>query len=295
MLMTAFNIHVGRPFWAANDGPEGPSYSASLCLVVALVCLALGCDLPGRPNPADRPVPADQVLSFSVLYGRNCAGCHGASGKLGPAPPLNDELFRAIVPQKELKDVVTKGRHKTLMPAFAKSSGGALTPTQIQVLVHEIKGIPYRIDAKQEGGLASAVVVADPSGTAPTWGPVAGLPASVPAYRASAAIPSGSSRQGAVVFARACAICHGSSGQGIADGSESRRVINDPVTLKLISDPLLRRYLITGRPDLGMPNFAGSRPDNAHFQPLSDQEITDLVALLTTWRQATVPTDIVKD
>jgi len=275
-----------------------PLLRASLCLVVVVAVIGLpGCDLPGRPNPADWPVPEDQVLSFSVLYGRNCAGCHGASGKLGPAPPLNDELFRAIVPQTELEDVVTKGRHKTLMPAFAKSGGGALTPTQIQVLVHEIKGIPYRIDARQEGGPASAVVVADPSGTAPMWGRIAGLRASVPAYRAGSAddIPSGSSRQGAVVFARACAICHGSSGQGIAEGSQTRRVINDPVTLKLISDQLLRRYLITGRPDLGMPNFAGSRPDDTNFQPLTDQEITDLVGLLATWRQAAEPTDIVKD
>jgi len=173
------------------------------------------------------------------------------------------------------------------MPAFAKSGGGALTRAQIQVLVHEIKGVPYRIEAKQEGGLASAVAVADPSGTASTWGPVAGLPISAPAYRAGAAIPFGSSRQGADVFARACAICHGDNGQGIA--------INDPVTLKLISDQLLRRYLITGRPDLGMPNFAGSRPDDSDFQPLSDQEITDLVALLASWRQATEPTDIVKE
>ena len=270
----------------------------ALCFVASVVCFA-GCNFPGQPNPADRPIPADQVLSFSILYGQNCAGCHGASGKLGPAPPLNDELFRAIVPQAEVEDVVTNGRHKSLMPAFAKASGGTLTPTQIQVLVHEIKGIPYRIDAKCDGGMASAEVLADPSGTAPKWGPVAKVPDGVPAYRQSAGagydMGTGSSGQGVLVFSRACAVCHGKDGQGIADGSKTRRTINDPVTLKLISDQLLRRYLITGRPDLGMPNFAGPRPDSPHFQPLTDQEISDLVAHLASWRQTAAPNDIVKE
>ncbi len=112
------------------------------CLVL---CWLIGCDLPGRPNPADCPVPPDQSLKFAVLYGQNCAGCHGSEGKLGPAPSLNDPLFRAIVPESELQGVITKGRKKSLMPAFAKANGGVLTEAQIQVLVMEIKGISYKI------------------------------------------------------------------------------------------------------------------------------------------------------
>ena len=54
-------------------------------LVTLSLFLAAGCDLPGRPDPADRPVPADQVKDFDVLFGTRCAGCHGADGKLGPA------------------------------------------------------------------------------------------------------------------------------------------------------------------------------------------------------------------
>ena len=96
-----------------------PLCSLSLVILVSLSLLA-GCDLPGRPDPADRPVPADQVVDFRTLYGQNCAGCHGADGKMGPAPPLNDPLFRAIVPEDELQTVITKGRHNTLMPAFAQ-------------------------------------------------------------------------------------------------------------------------------------------------------------------------------
>src|SRR5579859_814020 len=90
----------------------------SPCHLVTLSLLVLaGCDLPGRPDPADKPVPADQVVDFGVLYRENCAGCHGADGKLGPAPPLNDSLFRAIVPEIELERVVSAGRPGTPMPA----------------------------------------------------------------------------------------------------------------------------------------------------------------------------------
>ena len=37
-------------------------------LVPLLAVLAVGCDLPGKPREADRPVPADQVKDFSALY-----------------------------------------------------------------------------------------------------------------------------------------------------------------------------------------------------------------------------------
>ena len=82
-------------------------------LLTLLVVLTGGCDLPGKPREADRPVPADQVKNFNALYSTRCAGCHGADGKLGPAPPLNDPLFLAIVPDAELLRVITEGRAVT--------------------------------------------------------------------------------------------------------------------------------------------------------------------------------------
>src|SRR6202050_1699276 len=141
---------------------------ATPCQLVTLsVLLLTGCDFPGRPNPADRPVPSDLVLDLNVLYGQNCAGCHGNDGKLGPAPPLNDSLFRAIVPEEELEGILTNGRKKTLMPAFARENGGILTAAQIQVLVKEIKGIPYKIVEKQPGGVAQVEIVPDAGGISP--------------------------------------------------------------------------------------------------------------------------------
>src|SRR5262245_242296 len=101
-----------------------------------VAALTAGCDLSGRPDPADRPV-ADEVKDFGTLYAMRCAGCHGADGKLGPAPPLNEPLFLAIVPDAELLRVITEGRtvtptQKSPMPAFRLSNRAALTEAQVK-------------------------------------------------------------------------------------------------------------------------------------------------------------------
>jgi mono/diheme cytochrome c family protein len=262
--------------------------SPALCLILSL-CWLIGCDFPGRPDPADRPAPPEQSLEFAVLYGQNCAGCHGRDGKLGPAPPLNDALFRSIVPDVELQTVLTKGRKKSLMPAFAKENGGTLTEAQIRVLVMQIKGIPYKIVKGQEGEVAKVEVMPDAGGTVPTWGTPEEPRQGAPSYREPSASSNGSSsgdkKQGAAVFVRACAACHGDHGQGIQEEGVTVRTIHQPALLGLISNQTLRRYVITGRPDLGMPNYAQARPDNPSFAPLTDQEVADLVALLASWRK----------
>ena len=229
----------------------------------------------------------DQSLEFGVLYGQNCAGCHGSDGKFGPAPPLNDPLFRAIVPESDLQGVLVKGRKKSLMPAFSKENGGTLTDAQIQVLVMEIKGIPYKIVKRDEAGDAKVEVVPGAGGISPKWGTPETPPKGAPSYSeqstGSVGSRAGDDRKGAVVFARACAACHGDHGQGIQEKGETVRTIHEPALLGLISNQTLRRYIITGRPDLGMPSYA-ARPHNPNFVPLTDEEVTDLVALLASWR-----------
>ena len=231
-------------------------------LLPLLVVLTAGCDLPGKPREADRPVPADQVKDFNVLFGARCAGCHGADGKLGPAPPLNDPLFLAIVPDVELLRVISEGRavtaaQKSPMPAFARSRGGPLTDAQVKVLAEGIKK---------------------------RWGPSASGDAPPP-YLSSAGGKGVNRDEGARVFARACADCHGQEGEGVEREGGLRRKINDPAFLALISDKALRRIIITGRPDLGMPAYDSTRDRPADFRPLTSAQIDDLVALLASWRQ----------
>jgi len=192
------------------------------------------------------------------LFQRNCVGCHGADGKLGPAPPLSDKLFLALIPDTELRRVITEGRPGTLMPAFATAKGGQLTAEQVDVLAGGIKR---------------------------RWGAVEPAPSGAPSYllaedRADGARP-GNKEDGLKVFARACASCHGEEGQG----GKSAGAINDPDFLALINDQALRRYVITGRPDLGMPDYGGPKGRSEGFQPLTGQDVTNVVALLADWRQ----------
>jgi mono/diheme cytochrome c family protein len=225
-------------------------------LVPLLAVLAVGCDLPGKPREADRPVPADQVKDFSALYATHCAGCHGADGKLGPAPPLNDPIFLAIVPDEELRRVISEGRsvtpaQKSLMPAFARDRGGPLTAAQVQVLAEGIKA--------RWGGVA-------PTGEPPPY-----LPPQ----------ETGDKDRGAKVFALACSACHGDLGQG----AEQAGAVNDSTFLALISDQTLRRVVITGRGDLGMPVYSDPNWRSPEFKPLTSADVNDLVALLRYWRQ----------
>ena len=220
--------------------------------ILSLLLLS-GCDLPGKPKRADRPVAEDRILDFKVLYGRNCAGCHGAEGKLGPAPPLNDPLFLSIVKDVELWDVISHGRQGHLMPAFARDEGGPLTEEQVEVLIRGIR-------ARWARPLKKRKQPPPPYSAGDTHGdPAAGLK----------------------LFDQACAACHGTKGKG----GEQAGPLNNPAFLSLLSDQALRRIVITGRDDLGMPDYAGEDWRSPKFKPLDSRQVADIVALLASWRK----------
>ena len=232
-------------------------------------------------------MPQDQVIHFDALYATRCAGCHGADGKLGPAPPLNDPLFLAIVPDGELLRVITDGRavtptRKSPMPAFRLSKGGPLTAAQAKVWA-ELKTETH-IDPRQQNPLTATQVKVLAEGIKKRWGAAAPAAGGIPPYLAPTTAGGGNEKEGARVFARACAGCHGSEGQGGKNGERQVGAINNQAFLSLISDQALRRYAITGRPDLGMPAFDGKDGRSPDFRPLTSVEINDLVALLAYWR-----------
>jgi mono/diheme cytochrome c family protein len=307
----------------SDNGSKGP-VTLSPCHLVTLSLLLAGCSWSGRPDPADRPVPDNKVVKFDALFGRHCAGCHGADGKVGPAPPLNDPLFRAGVSEEELERVIRSGRSGTPMPAFAADNGGPLTPAQIQVLLCEIRGTPYQVVRKGEGESAQIEIVRDVGlpvlaastvgwmgcplgqgplpaasavfpgrtefqGLAPKWGAPGPYPKGAPPLQSAGDEPRRTEAEyeqiRKITFARACAACHGDRGQGMEQDGRRRRTINDPEFLALVSVQALRRYVITGRPDLEMPSYAGARPGDPHFRPLDAREVADLVALLAEWRR----------
>jgi mono/diheme cytochrome c family protein len=239
-------------------------------VLLLLAGSATGCSLPQdkERGSADPYAPQEVERSFVVLFERNCVGCHGADGKLGPAPPLNDKLFLSLIPDAELHRVVAEGRPGTLMPAFAAKSGGHLTAGEVEILVKGIR--------RQWGSPGPGPATSEP-------GPPPYLIAQ--ARSDGAATATGNEEEGLKVFAQACASCHGDHGQGGRYDGNPVGAVNDTDFLALMSDQALRRYVITGRHDLGMPDYAGSTGRPEGFRPLTDRQVTSVVALLAEWRR----------
>ena len=220
--------------------------------IAVIVCLGFAaCDsLPGRPTVANREILPSQVMAFDVVYKRNCAGCHGVDGRLGAARSLNDPVYLALVSADQLRTIIGEGVPGTSMPAFRAPAGGDLTDAQIDALVTGMLTHWARPEA------------------------VAGL--TLPPYQGPSK-GSGAKERGAAVFASACARCHGPEGKG---GPTPGSIV-DPSYLALVSDQSLRTTVIAGRPDLGKPDWRADTPG----QPLTPQQISDLVAWLVGHRQ----------
>jgi cytochrome c oxidase cbb3-type subunit 3 len=224
---------------------------AHTLLVVAVLFGMLGpagCSrLPGKPQPGPEVPRPDSVLNPVVLYSANCAGCHGAGGKYGPAMALSDPVYLAIVDDDTLRSTISKGRPGTAMSAFAQKEGGMLTDEQINSI---IRGIRER------------------------WGrPDATAGVTTPPY--APRVP-GNPQPGEAVYATFCSSCHGSNGK---EGPKAGSVTN-PAYLSLISDQGLRTIVITGRPDFNAPDWRA----DVTGRPMTDQEISDVVAWLSSLR-----------
>lgn len=216
--------------------------------LLLILWLAGGCGrLPGKPaTGAEVPRP-DSIVDPVALFSANCAGCHGAEGTHGPAMSLGDPLYLAIADDNTLRTTIAMGRPGTAMSAFSQKQGGMLTDEQIESIV---RGIRQRWGST---GRMTGV-------TTPPYG---------------GATP-GNAQQGEAVYSTFCASCHGTGDSG---GPKAGSVTN-PSYLSLISDQGLRTVVITGRPDFGAPDWRGNVPG----RPMTDQEISDVVAWLSAQR-----------
>lgn len=226
-----------------------PSSTCGRALLIAAwlgaAVAASGCDrLPGRPDPAERPLAPHEVTDFATLYGTHCAGCHGEDGRTGAARPMNDPVYLAVVTDSLLRTIIADGVAGTMMPGFGPHGRGTLTDAQVDVLV---TGMRERWARPNE---------------------LRGV--RVPSYRGPSAdgAPVDPER-GEQVYARRCQSCHRTAGS-----------VLDPSYLALVSNQALRSAVIAGRIDLGMPDWRGKDGQ----APLGEQEIDDVVAWMAAKR-----------
>ena len=219
-----------------------------LAVVTLAAALLSACGTPhGQPNRNTEELAPSEVLDFATLYAENCAACHGETGRGGAAIALANPVYLALADNHTIRAAVANGVRGTAMPAFADSSGGLLTKQQIDVITQQIRARWSR---------AGILDGANP-----------------PSYAAES---NGDSERGQAVYKTYCESCHGSDGRG---GPKGSAITNDSF-LALISDQGLRTAVIMGRPELGAPDWRG----NVRGKPMSDQEVTDVVAWLASHR-----------
>jgi len=220
-----------------------------LCKFTTIAAIFLaGCSAPhGQPRSDSEVLAPNEVLGFGPLFSENCAACHGTEGRGGAAISLANPVYLAIADDASIRKVIAQGVPGTSMPAFAQSAGGMLTDAQIDVITKEIRSRWSR------RGILDA--------------------ASVPPYAPKLA---GDAQRGEAAYKTFCESCHGPVGRG----GQKASAISDDSFLALVSNQSLRTILIAGRPELGAPDWRGNVPG----RPMSDQEITDVVAWLASRR-----------
>ena len=158
-------------------------------------------------------------------------------------------MYQALVDDATLHRIITNGIPGTLMPAWGLSAGGMLTEQQIDALVHGMRA-----------HWANQANPSAPGGDVP------------PPYMPSA---PGDAARGADVYQTFCVKCHGPGGRG---GPVAGSIV-DGSFLGLVADQGLRTMIIVGVPGTAMANWRNHAP-----RPLSEREITDVVAWLATQR-----------
>jgi cytochrome c oxidase cbb3-type subunit 3 len=195
------------------------------------------------------------LVGLAATLASGCGAPHGQPNKGSEVLAPKDVLAFATLYAENCagchggdgRGVIADGTRGTAMPAFAESSGGMLTHAQIDVITKEI-----RTRWSKQGVLDTA--------TAPSYAPKA----------------AGDAQRGEVAYKTYCESCHGPGGGG---GPKGSAITNDSF-LALVSDQGLRTIVIAGRPELGAPDWRGNVPG----KPMSDQEVTDVIAWLASRR-----------
>jgi mono/diheme cytochrome c family protein len=184
------------------------------------------------------------------LYTQNCHRCHldYSKGRMGYG-----------LSAEKIQKTIENGKVGTSMVAFGKRQGGALS-------YKEIKAILGYLLAYEQLGEPPALpeVIFQP----PTPDPNALK--MIPLSQVTPGI--GNPERGALIFGVHCSNCHGPEGKGRIGASLRKD------WLLVRKDLMIRSIIQNGSPGILMPAWSQSNGGS-----LSDQDISDLVALILNW------------
>jgi mono/diheme cytochrome c family protein len=193
-IAAEIELAANRKPYYDDETLEGPRLTRALGTGFVLMAItAIGLPLywlnePGRQSGAIENFDQVFINRGARLFaptgdgGYNCAGCHGAEGVGGQAPPftLTDEdgEFVATVTwrapaidtvllrysEEELREILVYGRPGTPMPAWGAEGGGPLTTQQIDELIAYLGSIQLTSDeakAQVEAALRQELAIAE--------------------------------------------------------------------------------------------------------------------------------------
>jgi len=208
-------------------------------------------------DPAVKVAIQGSELAWGAwLYTQNCHRCHldYSMGRMGYG-----------LPAEKIKTTIENGKAGTSMPAFSKKNDGDLS-------YKEIKAVMTYIAAYEQ--LSEPPALPDIIFQPPTPDPNALLMVALP----QATPASGDIQRGELLYAVHCVKCHGPNGVGGIGSVLAKH------WLTVRPDLTIRAILQAGSPNTPMPAWA-----EANGGPLSEADISDLIALILSWEPVSYP------
>lgn len=212
----------------------------ALFMAMILVCVLAISSCHGV-KPIDESPEA--IAKGRVLYGKYCAVCHGADGEgylADQATALSNQDFLVSASDKFILDGILYGRPGTAMSAWAQEKGGPLSHEQVVLILKFIR----------------------------SW-------QEEPSVDLSHVTVKGDAENGAVVYRKLCAVCHGKKGEG---GKAVQ--LNNRVFQETASDGFIRYAVENGRRNTQMPEFK---------KMIREQDIDDVVVFVKTLNTKNAP------
>jgi mono/diheme cytochrome c family protein len=191
------------------------------------------------------------------LFAENCAVCHGSDGQGRVGATLSKD-WPSLRPDLLVKSTIENGVPGSPMPPWSQAKGGPLTQAEIDAIVAYIL----------------------------TW--ESGGPASIPPTATAFPRPvlttvpnvEGDPNNGAVLFDKNCAVCHGPEGKGRVGANLSKN------WSAIRPDLSIKATIANGIPGSVMPAWS-----QAKGGPLAEAEINDLVAFLLALSASSPPAE----